>query len=237
MPPAVPPFPRLLLSLCLTAASLEAFAVGDSVPLKVSPALSPAAAKGKKVDGPSYVDADRLLGMNDDYFEAEGKVVMRNLRERVEADWMRYDQSTDEAQARGHVVLIQEKDRVEGTELRLKLTDRLGNMKNAIYAVHGKDGGLMRGKAKVIEFQGPDRYQMEEATYSTCPLEKQDWVLKMDTLNLDYNTNLGSARQVRVEYLDVPILYTPWLDFSLDSKRKSGFLSPTYGATANADWN
>jgi LPS-assembly protein len=31
--------------------------------------------------------------------------------------------------------------------------------------------------------------------------------------------------------MNVPILYTPWMDFALDDKRKSGFLSPSYGAS------
>ena len=233
MSPAAPHFPRLLLCVCLTAASLETFAGSDFVPLKASPALSPAVPKGQRMEGPNQVEADRMEGIQNVYFEAEGKVVMRNLREQVEADWIRYDQAADEAHARGNIVLTQERDRLEGSELKLQLTPRLGSMKDVVYALHGKDGGLMRGTAKSIQFQGPDRYQMESATYSTCPANEQDWVLKMDELNLDYIGSLGSARQVHVEYLNVAILYSPWLDFSLDSKRKSGFLTPTYGATTD----
>lgn len=230
---AAPPFPRLLLSLCLAAASLEAFAVNDVVPLKASPVLSPAASQGQPLRGATHVEADRLHGVQEQYFEAEGKVMMRNLREQVEADWMHYDQPADEARARGHVVFTQDRDRLQGSELKLKLTPRLGEMKDVVYDMTGKDGGLMRGEAKTIEFQGPDRYRMETATYSTCPADRQDWVLKTDELHLDYISSLGSARQVHVEYLDVPILYSPWLDFSLDNKRKSGFLTPTYGATTD----
>ncbi len=231
MPPAVPPFPRLLLSLCLAAASLEAYAASSRVPLKISPALSPAAPQGQQVNGPTHVEADRLHGVQYQYFEAEGTVTMRNLREQVEADWIHYDQPEDEARARGNVVFTQDGDRLRGSELKLKLTERLGDMKDVVYDLHAKDGSLMRGEAKVIEFQGPDRYRMETATYSTCPANEQDWVLKTDELKLDYISSLGSTRQVRVEYLNMPILYSPWLDFSLDNKRKSGFLAPTYGAT------
>jgi LPS-assembly protein len=53
----------------------------------------------------------------------------------------------------------------------------------------------------------------------------------MDDLRLDYVNSLGSARKVRVNFLDVPILYTPWMDFALDDRRKNGFLAPTYGAS------
>lgn len=233
MPSAVPPFPRLLFSLCLAAASLEAFAAGEAMPLKTSPELSPAAPQGRPLRGPSHIEADRVLGVQNQYFEADGKVMMRNLREQVEADWLRYDQRGDEAHARGNVTFSREGDRLRGSELRLKLTARLGDMKDVAYDFRGQGGGLSRGDAKAIQFQGPDRYLMEHASYSTCPADAQDWVLKMDELKLDYIGNIGSARQVRVEYLNTPILYTPWLDFSLDNSRKSGLLAPTYGATTD----
>ncbi len=231
MPPAVPPFPRLLLSLCLAAACLEAFAASDTMPLKSSPTLSRVAQKGKQVDGPTHVDADQLHGRQGEYFEAEGKVVMRNLREQIEADWIHYDQAGDEVDARGHVVLIQDRDRLEGSTLKLKLTDNIGDIKEAHYNIYNNAGQPMRGQASILKLQGPDRYAMTDATYTTCPAGNDDWVMKMDDLQLDYISSVGTARQVRVEYLNVPILYTPWLDFSLDNKRKSGFLTPTYGAT------
>lgn len=232
VPPAAPPFPRLLLALCLAAASVEAFSADAAIPLKASSMLSPAAPQGQEMKGPTHLEADQLHGRQNVYFEAEGKVILRNLREQVEADWLHYDQPMDAAHARGNVVFTQDRDRLEGSELKLKLTPRLGDMKDVVYTVHGKDGGLMRGVAEAVRFQGPERYQMENATYSTCPANEQDWVLKMDELNLDYISSLGSARQVRVEYMNMPILYSPWLDFSLDDKRKSGFLTPTYGATS-----
>lgn len=227
--PASPPFPRLLLCLCLAAIGFEAIAAGEAVPLKPSDSLSPAAPGGQPVDGPTHIEADHLFGVMDQYYQAEGKVVARNLREQLEADWMRYDQGTDHAHARGNVVLTQGGDRVEGSELKLKLTPRIGNMLEATYTMRAKDGSTMRGVAQTVVFKGPNRYQMNEATYSTCPAGAEDWVMKMDELNLDYVTSLGNARQVHVEYLGVPILYAPWLDFSLDKKRKSGFLTPSYG--------
>ncbi len=232
-PPAAPPFPRLLLSLCLAAACHEAYAGSDAVPLKATSTLSKTAPNGQQIDGPTHVEAEVLHGEGDNYFEAEGKVVMRNLREQVEADWIHYNQAEDEVHARGHVALIRDGDRIDGSELKLKLTDRLGDMKDVIYALHGKNGSVTQGKAKDVLFQGPDVYQLDKATYSTCPANAQAWVLKVDQLNLDYNTSLGSGRKVQVEYMNIPILYSPWLDFSLDDMRKSGFLSPTYGVTTN----
>ncbi|HWC46050.1 MAG TPA: LPS assembly protein LptD, partial [Casimicrobiaceae bacterium] len=42
---------------------------------------------------------------------------------------------------------------------------------------------------------------------------------------------VGTARRVSVHFLDVPVFYSPWLQFPLSNERKSGFLTPTLGST------
>jgi LPS-assembly protein len=231
MQPAVPPFARLILSMCLAAIFAEAHSASSSLKLKPSGQLSGSSPKSQPAPGPTYIDADNIEGHKDQEIVAQGKVIMRNLRESVEADWLRYDEPEDEAQAKGNVVLIRDRDRIEGSALKLKLTPRLGDMRDVRYEVFSEDGKRARGDAKTLVFAGVDKYQLEDATYTTCPVGNQDWQLKTDDLNLDYVTSLGSARQVRVEYMDVPILYAPWMDFALDDKRKSGFLAPSYGVS------
>ncbi len=234
MPPAaprvVPPFARLFLSLCLTAACAEAFA-DPSVQLKSSGRLSPASPAGKPAPGPTHVEADLISGHDHREMVAEGKVILRNLREQLEADWLRYDEATDLAEARGNVVFTRNRDLLEGSTLKLKLEERLGDMQDVRFQFVSPEGKRVRGTAETLTFAGPDVYRMDDATYTSCPPGNQDWVLQMDDLQLDYISSLGSARQVQVRYMNIPILYTPWMDFALDDKRKSGFLAPTYGAS------
>ena len=42
---------------------------------------------------------------------------------------------------------------------------------------------------------------------------------------------MGTAHDAKVYFLDVPVIYTPWLEFPLSNERKSGFLTPTIGST------
>ncbi len=242
MPPAAlhpkPPFARALLSLCLLAACHAAFAADNEVALKSSPQLSPRVAPSQSLKGPTFLEADEILGHVGKDVEASGKVVVHNLRERLEADWLRYDRQTDEAHARGNVMFEHEFYRVYGRELKLKLSERLGSMSDVHFELSDAESTPTKSRklawvgAETLHFQGPDRYQMDAATYTTCPPEQRDWVLKTQELKLDYTTSVGTARNVWVEYLDKPILYAPWLDFALDDRRKSGFLAPSYGASS-----
>jgi lipopolysaccharide assembly outer membrane protein LptD (OstA) len=122
-PRAVPPFARLLLPICLTAACIEAFAAtGGTEPatqLKSSANLTSA---GRTVSpGPTFFEADSIQGHHQRELVADGKVEMHNARERLQADWIRYDTSSDLAEARGNVVLMRDQDRIMGSSLKLKL--------------------------------------------------------------------------------------------------------------------
>ncbi len=232
-PRAVPPFARLLLPLFLTAACIEAFAAtGGTEPatqLKSSANLTSA---GQTVSpGPTIFEADSIQGHHQRELVADGKVKMHNARERLQADWIRYDTSSDLAEASGNVVFMRDQDRILGSSLKLKLAARLGEMQDVRFQLQGQDAKTVYGGAKSLVFAGPDVYRLKDSSYTTCAPDDPDWELKMDDLQLDFVSSLGSARNVKVRFLDVPILYTPWIDFALDDQRKNGFLSPTYGAS------
>jgi LPS-assembly protein len=53
-------------------------------------------------------------------------------------------------------------------------------------------------------------------------------------LELDRLRDVGVARNATVYFQGVPILYTPWIDFPLSSRRKTGFLTPLVGTTNNS---
>jgi LPS-assembly protein len=90
------------------------------------------------------------------------------------------------------------------------------------------------GAAKRLEFRGEDRYYLEDATYSTCAPGKRDWEIAVDALDLDYTRETGTGRGAVVSFKDAPILYLPWMSFSLNNQRKSGFLPPTIGSTSKS---
>ena len=180
---------------------------------------------------PYHLEAERLEGRRDGPIVAQGEVRIRRADDQITADWVRYDPGSDTLEAGERVVFSRGRDRIEGGQLRLRLSDRLGRIEAVRYTLYDEAGRLARGEAEVIHFQGRDRYQLEQATYTTCAVGQEDWVLKTQALNLDYTRSLGNARQVEVRFLDTPILYAPWLDFSLDDRRKSGFLTPSFGVS------
>ena len=223
----MPPLRLLTLTLALAATFSEVWAAHEPLLLKSSEGL-------QVPRGYNTVQGDQIDGSSGHFLQAEGRVVIRDDQQgQIATDWVRYEDATDEAICRGPATLTRPGERITGKDLNLRLTPRLGDMHSVTYWLAGKGKPLLpvQGVARKMYFEGPEKYRMEAVTYSTCTPDRQDWVLRADELSIDYNTSLGKARQARVEYLGIPILYSPWLRFSLDNERKSGFLSPTYGAS------
>jgi len=90
------------------------------------------------------------------------------------------------------------------------------------------------GRASLIEFQGENRMRLSNATYTTCTADDPAWYAKAAELNLDYDREVGEAREAQVVFKDTTLFYSPWLSFSLNNKRKSGFLAPTLGMSSKS---
>jgi LPS-assembly protein len=91
------------------------------------------------------------------------------------------------------------------------------------------------GKAERMAFEGEGQFHLTNSTYSTCaPVAGRDpdWFMRTTDLRLDYDAEEGTARNATLVFQGVPILYSPWMNFSLNNERKSGLLTPTGGTTS-----
>ena len=211
-----------LIVLLLTASS----AAADSLVLKKDVELKGAAAVGK--GGPLYLAADRIESAAPNIIEASGRVEARQAGQNFFADWLRYDAALNEVQARGQVRLEQPALLVAGDSLRLNLNDYSGEFTQPVYQFTAQPG---RGDAERIDFIDENHFNLQDATYTTCPVDNDDWFLKVRDLDIDKTRNVGTAHNASLHFLGVPILYTPWMDFALNNERKTGVLAPTFGTT------
>ncbi|WP_296895437.1 LPS-assembly protein LptD [Thiobacillus sp.] len=211
-----------LVVLLLTAGS----AVADGLVLKKDVELKGSTAAGK--EGPLFLTADKIESTAPGVIEASGKVAARQAGLNFFADWLRYDTTQNRVEARGRVRLEQPALLVDGDALKLDLDDYSGELTQPVYHLVAQNG---RGDASHIDFVDKEHYKLQEATYTTCPVDNDDWFLEVDDLDIDKSRNVGTARNASLHFLGVPILYTPWMDFPLNDVRKSGVLAPTFGTT------
>lgn len=101
-------------------------------------------------------------------------------------------------------------------------------------AITRRESVRARGDAQKVSFEGEHKKVLKSARYTTCEVDQDDWYIKASDMEIDTYTKRASAYNARVEFMGVPLLYTPWIDFSYLNQRKSGFLSPTIGTTSRS---
>ncbi|MDK9726082.1 MAG: LPS assembly protein LptD [Sterolibacteriaceae bacterium MAG5] len=219
--------------------------------LKASGGISPASKYGDE-PRPTFVSAERMRGQIDVEVVAEGDAQLRRIGTVVNADKLTYWNLDDEVEALGNVRLERDRDVFAGPSLRMKVGDNTGSFEQPSYAIT-REVAVRRlpgpqpvnaprieqtltayGGAERVEFKGEGLFHLSKATYSTCASGSPDWYAEASDLELDYNRGVGEGSNGKLVFKGMPILYSPWLDFSLDNERKSGLLAPTLGSTSKS---
>lgn len=213
---------RLLACLLSALVASSAQATEDCPVSAPSPARDAPAPDDPRI----FVTADRATTVLDRYSVFSGNVILQRGVVRLGADELRYDEVTRDIDAKGNIRLgTSTGDDISAPELGFNL-DGTGTTRVATFRLADNKG---RGEAGSIEFDGAERMYMKDARFTTCPPGQDDWFLSAGRLTLDREKNEGSARNVTLRFMHVPIFYSPWFAFPLTPERKTGFLIPRFG--------
>ena len=177
---------------------------------------------------PVFVQGRKISGETGRIMNVEGDAELRKQDTVIKADTITYVPVEDELQAVGQVRVLRAGDLFTGTELKLKLDARTGHFLSAEYLLAN---ARARGRSSVLEFLGPESYRAKDATYTTCGPGRDDWFMQVGDLKLDYGRDLGEAREAKLFFLGQQIMYLPSMTFTLNDRRKSGFLAPSFGSS------
>ncbi|GAA5784306.1 LPS-assembly protein LptD [Chitiniphilus shinanonensis] len=175
-------------------------------------------------ESPIHLEADEAVAHSRTEAEAHGNVVIQRDTTEVRSEWAQYNSETDHLKAGDAVTMTREGDVLTGNSLDYYINANRGTLENPDYHVAQ---GVARADAVKLLFDGPDRYKMRTARFTTCPVGRDDWYLHASTLSLDYANNVGMAYNGWIQFYGVPILYSPWMNFPLSGNRQTGFLAPS----------
>ncbi|MCL2161563.1 MAG: LPS-assembly protein LptD [Betaproteobacteria bacterium] len=185
------------------------------------------------------ISALRVYGTHAIDLVAEGEAELQRDTLTLTADRLTYREPTDEVLADGNVCLKHDDGRFEmsGPSASFVVGARTGEIIDPKYAMSRirpprEEGAQPRlvsgsGHANSLRFEGENQYRATNATWSTCKGAKPDWYIKAGELELDYDREIGTARNGKVVFKDVPIFWLPWAEFPLAGQRHSGILPPT----------
>ncbi|QFU74483.1 LPS-assembly protein LptD [Halioglobus maricola] len=88
----------------------------------------------------------------------------------------------------------------------------------------------LQGQAEEIERDADGILHVHNGQLSFCPPGEEDWKIRAENLELDTEEGLGVAHGARIDVAGVPIFYSPWMQFPLDDRRRTGFMWPDIGS-------
>lgn len=154
------------------------------------------------------------------------RLVMRQGNRELGADSARYDQGTGEFSAVGNIEFRDPGTWVTGNAARYNATTGLFSIEGASYELYTVPA---RGTAGSISLEATRKLTLTDVSYTTCAAGKDDWLLRASSVSIDRDTGVGTARNARLQFKGVPILYAPYLTYPVDNRRKSGLLLPDIG--------
>ncbi|HVW69024.1 MAG TPA: LPS assembly protein LptD [Steroidobacteraceae bacterium] len=174
----------------------------------------------------------------------------------AQGDQVDYDQATDTATFTGNVVVRQGERLIKADKIQIiqkKNVKGEGGVDYTDPIVHILgDGGdysategadfrsakfellqrPARGAAETMNLTPEGILNLQSVTFTTCPADDESWSLTAKDIKLDTRAKIGEARDAKIEFKGVPILYLPYVSFPLGDERKSGFLFPTIGSSS-----
>jgi LPS-assembly protein len=179
-------------------------------------------------DGTTRITADSAGGPIGTEVNFNGNVRVERGNQRLEAHDVVYRAAERHVTANGSVHYQDPSITVSGSTGELWLRSGRSRIVDTQFGLYSRNA---HGAAKVTERKSSAVTQLERIYYTTCDAEDEDWRLNARTLSINHHEGFGTATHVWVEFMGVPIMYSPWASFPIDDRRKTGFLVPSLSSS------
>lgn len=171
------------------------------------------------------VSADRAEVSAEGDSEFSGGVIVQLGAQRLETEGATWDRAAGKVSALHGARFMQPGFEVVADTLVFLPGDGMAILTGNYYRLPSQPAS---GGAELIRVRDTGRIDMDGVTYTTCPGDDPDWLLKIDRLRLYGDKEIGEAERVTLRFYGVPLIYLPYLSFPLSDRRKSGFLIPEF---------
>ena len=181
---------------------------------------------------PGTIDlsADEAELVEEGVSKLTGNVLVRRGSQQLRSDEIVHDSSGEVLEARGDVRFWDEGVFVAGEGARAEIgEDVVVFTSESSYML---ERAHAHGDAAEIRAFGNDRVTASDVSYTTCNPGDADWRITAREVELDRVADVGIARGASLEFMGARLLYLPRISFPLSSRRKSGFLTPSFGTSS-----
>ena len=182
--------------------------------------------------GTIHLSADEAELVEEGASKLTGNVVVQRNSQQLRSDEVVYDQSEEVIEARGDVRFWDEGVFVASDSARAEIgRDVVAFTPESAFMI---ERAHAHGDAAELRAFGEERVVARDVTYTTCNPGEADWRITAREIELDRVEDVGIAKGAALEFMGARVLYLPLLSFPLSSRRKSGFLTPSFGTSSSS---
>lgn len=170
-------------------------------------------------------DYVELMGTNRALFK--GDVQIDTLNMQLDAQLAEIDKVLGKLNAKGPVKYTSQTSIISSDSLSANLSDSEVDIINAQYQLTQQIG---RGQAQRLRVTGSE-LTLEDASFTTCPVEKEVWSLHASEIILSQEEGWGETYGTVLRVFDTPVMYLPYFTFPISDKRTSGFIEPVLSSS------
>ncbi|HKQ12456.1 MAG TPA: LPS assembly protein LptD [Steroidobacteraceae bacterium] len=222
------------IAACLTG---NAAAAEDEnscpAPVRASGTARPAAHEQPQpglTDAPIEYEADGVEATRDGQYLLQGDVLLTQGERTLKTRNARYNTQEQRIDVDENVEYADPSLKVSGTSAEVDQVNG-ATFEGAQFELKDRNA---RGSANRIQVTRDNELKLDGVRYTTCPLGREDWIIRASDIDIRQRAGLGFGRGVRLDFKGVPILYTPFISFPVGNQRKSGFLFPTIGTSTRS---
>ncbi len=146
----------------------------------------------------------------------------------IQADNAELSKNRDTGKFSGNILLAEPGLVMTGEQADMDFTTNIAHIERSEFVstflnAHGRANQIVRSADNVLTIASGE--------YSTCEPDHRVWYFSAKDLRLDPNTGRGTVKQATLHIQDVPVLYVPYFNFPIDSRRMTGLLVPRFGST------
>ncbi|MBH1970509.1 LPS assembly protein LptD [Moraxellaceae bacterium AER2_44_116] len=168
------------------------------------------------------------------YYNPEGESRLKgnvNITQQgrlVQADNAELSHNRDTGKFTGNILLAEPGIVMTGEQADMDFTTKIAHIERSEFVstflnAHGRANQIQRSADNVLTIASGE--------YSTCEPDHRVWYFAAQDLRLDPNTGRGTVKKATLHVADVPVLYVPYFNFPIDSRRMTGLLVPRFGST------
>ncbi len=158
-----------------------------------------------------------------------GGVILRQGDRQLSASKAELDRQSETATFEREVEYREPGVLLVSDEARIELATEQSEFNQAQFVMHSEH---LRGRAaRIYRDAQAETLSLEQGLYTFCPPGDDDWTLHADNVTLNQTEGQGVAKHAVLKVSGVPLLYSPYMTFPIDDRRRSGLLSPDISYT------